>query len=178
MYKARMQGSGSKPSRSRVVGTMVFIIALPLLWFCCAIVLWLAYDMRAFVAGGAFSQHYALVATAEFGAVLTALIMCVWLARRKLLTSKRSLRTAWTIWWQTAIFLLLYASVIVARRQTWKLQRGETDWAMFFGSLNARFFSEVGPVSFVVIALPLIASISALLFFLLSRCIHLSGNSD
>jgi hypothetical protein len=173
-----MQGLQSNPSSYRVLRTTLFIIALTLLWFCCAMVLWWAYNMRAVVAGGAFNQHYALSAVVEFGGVLTALITCVWLARRKLLTSDRSLRTAWTIWWQTAIILLLYASVVVVRRQTWTPQRGRTDWAMFFGSLNARFFSEVGSVSFVVIALPLIASTSACLFFLLSRSVQLSGSLD
>jgi len=37
---------------------------------------------------------------------------------------------------------------------------------MFFGSLNARFFSEVGPLIFVLMVVPILSVLSALLFSL------------
>jgi hypothetical protein len=148
---------------------LAFVVALSLLWFACAGVLWWAYSMSAFVAGGAYERSFALSAVTKFGFVLSVLILGIWLRRRRRIAVVRPWRIAWTVWWQTAIVLFLYTLIVVIRRYTWTPQRGVNDWAMFFGGLNATFFSEVGPLSFVLNALPCIATISAGLFFLLAR---------
>jgi len=163
-----MKPTGLSEVTAVVVDVTAFIGAMLLLWFGCAVVLWWAYDMSAFVAGGAYSSSYALSCAVKFGFILSALIAAVWLRRRKRIDGVRPWRVAWTVWWQTAVVLFVYALIIVTRRELWTPQQGLNDWAMFFGGPNARFFSEVGPLSFVLTALPCIASISSTLFLLLA----------
>jgi hypothetical protein len=167
--KRRVKGTDMGERTVRLPEVVAFVFAFLLLWFGCASVLWWSYSMSADVAGGAYGRSYALSAVTKFGFVLSVLIIAVWLRRRKRIAEVRPWRIAWTVWWQTATVLFLYTLIVVTRRQTWTAQRGVNDWAMFFGSLNARFFSELGPLSFVLSALPCIASISAGLFFLLAR---------
>ena len=164
-----MEAAGKGERIAGLQEVQAFVAALLLLWFACAGVLWWAHSMSAFVAGGAYDRSYALSAVTKFGLVLSVLILGIWLRRRTRMAGVRLWRVAWTVWWQTAIVLFLYAFIVVIRRNSWTSQRGVNDWAMFFGGLNATFFSEVGPLSFVLRALPCIATISAGLFFLQAR---------
>jgi hypothetical protein len=150
-----------------VVTVATIVPLLLLLWFVSAIVLWWAYEMGALAAGGAYERHSAESWVAGFSWILTGLTALVWLKNRKA-ASDRTWPAA-SVCWQTALVLFLYALLIVVRRQSWSPGRGVDDWAMFFGSLNARFFSETGPLSFLMFVLPCIAVLSAILFHLQSR---------
>jgi hypothetical protein len=149
-----------------------FILSLTVLWLACAFVLWWAYDMSASVAEGAYDRRSALSSVAQFSCILTGLVGIVWMRWRRKATEVRTWKSAWTVCWQTAVILFLYALAVEVRRQTWSPTRGEGDWAMFYGGLNARFFCEAGPFSFALIVLPSIAGISAALFFLQSGFIR------
>jgi hypothetical protein len=152
-----------------VLTVATIVLLLLLLWFGSAIVLWWAYDMGAFVAGGAYDRLSARSWVAGFSWILTGLTALVWLKNRKMAASDRTWRAAWAVCWQTVLVLFLYALLIEVRRPSWSPGRGVDDWAMFFGSLNARFFSETGPLSFLMFVLPCIAVLSAMLFPLQSR---------
>ena len=121
--------------------------------------------MSAFVASGAYDSGSARAWACEFSLILSGLAAVVWLRGRKALKSHRRLKAAWAICWQTAVILLLYASLVVVTRQTWSPKRGIGDWAMFLGPLNGRFFSETGPITFMLEVVPCVAVISAVLFW-------------
>jgi hypothetical protein len=141
-----------------------FVAAVCAVWLCCSGVLWCAYDFGAFIDGGAFQRDAAVHWVMHFGGVMTTLVAVVWvLCLIWPRTSK--LKTAWFVCWETAAVLTFYAVVVVLRRETWTLQRGVNDWAMFFGSLNARFFSEAGILTFGLEVVPVIAITSALMFW-------------
>lgn len=146
-----------------------FCVAFFLLWFAGVFVLWWAYDMSAFIAGDAYNSASALAWAWEFSLILSGLAAVVWLRGRKALRTRRGWQAAWAICWQTAILLLLYAIPVVAARQTWSPKRGISDWAMFLGPLNARFFSETGPITFMLEVVPSVAVISAVLFWMQLR---------
>ena len=152
-----------------VVDVLAFICALVFLFVSCAVVLWWAYDVSAFIAGGAYERRYELSFVAQFSAILSALIAIVWLRRRTRLAGVRPLQVAWTVCWQTAVVLLFYTIVILLRRYSWTPGQSVDDWTTFFGSVNARFFSEAGALSFVLAALPCISGLSAALFLLQAR---------
>ena len=148
----------------RITNLATFSVSLVLLWAIGAAVLWWAYSMSAFIKGGAYDKVSATRWVAEFSCILSAIVAAVWLINRSRTLPLQLNRVIWRVLWQTAILLFLYAAVIVIRRQTWS---GDVnDWAMFFGNLNAQFFSEDGPFSFVLLVLPVISLTSAGLFSL------------
>jgi hypothetical protein len=172
-----MQRHASGNIRAAFLSIAVFCLTLPLLWLTSAAVLWWAYDMSASIRGGAYDQNAAKLWVIEFGCVLCGVAAVVWIWARRKIPELSKGRMAWRVCWQTAGLLFLYAVVIMVRRQTWTPDMGESDWAMFFGNLNARFFSEAGVLSFVFCVLPLVSVASAALFLLqglLSECLAIS----
>jgi hypothetical protein len=149
----------------RAVEIIGFTLGTILLWICSAFVLWWAYDFGPLCKGGAFERTTAIRWVEEFGALIALALVGVWAIQWKRLTRSK-IRTAWAICWQSAALLSVYAALIILRRETWSLSKGANDWAMFFGSLNARFFSEVGPLIFVLMVVPILSVLSALLFSL------------
>jgi hypothetical protein len=157
---------------SRTASAAVFVFSLLLLWAACAAVLWWTYDIGAFIRGGAYKKDFAISWVTQFSCIVSSLTAAVWLRCRFKHSSDSVQRVAWTVCWQTGTVLLLYSLVIIARRETWSSVNGLSDWAMFFGSVNARFFSEAGPWSFVFVALPCMSTISAALFSLQSLVVR------
>ena len=145
---------------------IIFLISLCLNWCLSGVVLWLAYDISPFIKGGAYSQNQALLMVAEMGLRITILTAIIWIltARQKL--SRSGWRAGWNVAWRTALVLAVYAVVVLARRQLWKPDQGINDWAMFLGYVNARFFSEVGGISFLIEVVPTLACISGALYSL------------
>lgn len=172
VYKGSMERAADNRRAPRTVRVAVFVFSLLLLWAACAAVLWWAYDMGVFIRGGAYKKDSAISWVAQFSCIASGLAAGVWLRCRVRHSNDPVQRIAWTVCWQTGTVLLLYALIIIARRQTWSAVSGLSDWAMFFGSVNARFFSEAGPLSFVLLALPCISTISAALFSLQSLVIR------
>lgn len=146
------------------LSVVVFGLGFLLLWFAGGLVLWWRYEMNALIAGSAYDKSSALAWVWEFSLILSGLAAVVWLRGRKTLRSCRLLNAAWAICWQTAIILLLYASLVVVTRETWSPKRGISDWAMFLGPLNGRFFSETGPITFILEVVPCLAILSAVFF--------------
>lgn len=149
----------------RAIEIFGFALGTILLWICSAFVLWWAYDFGQLCDVGAFERTSAIRWVEEFGALISLMLVGVWVIQWKRLTRPK-IRTAWTICWQSAVLLSVYAALIIIRRESWSQSRGANDWAMFFGSLNSRFFSEVGPLIFVPTVVPILSVLSALLFSL------------
>ena len=150
----------------------MFVISVVGLWIAIALVLWWAYDLDAFIRDGAYTRQSAVIWVSEFAAILSVIVGLVWAFSivRNETRDLPILRIAWKIFWHTCLGLLVYAAIILARRETWSQGRGEDDWAMFFGEANARFFSEVGPLSYFLEILPSASLISALLFVAQTAC--------
>jgi hypothetical protein len=168
----------------RAVGTVlkatVFALSIVVLWIAVAIVLWWAYDFSAFIKGGAYTRQSAEIWVGEFAAIVSILIGIVW--GTTLIRDRSSdvsiLMAAWKALWRTALVLFLYAAVIMARRYSWLQGRGEDDWSMFFGRVNAVFFSEVGPLSYFIEVFPAASLISAVLYSAQVACIRKLGESS
>jgi hypothetical protein len=142
----------------RAIRMAIFVLSIIALWCFVAVVLWWAYDIRAFIDGGAYSQEAALTWVREFAAIISVIVGLVWaisIAREEVLgLPARAL--GWTVLWRTAAALVTYAAIIIARRYTWNEGRGQSDWA----------FSETGPLSFLLEVLPAASVISVLLLVL------------
>jgi ABC-type nickel/cobalt efflux system permease component RcnA len=145
---------------------IVFLIFLCLNWGLSGVILWLAYDISPFIKGGAYERNQALAFVAQMGLVITALTTVVWILAARQKMSRSGWQSGWRVAWQTALLLVVYALVVLTRRQLWKPSQGINDWAMFFGYVNARFFSEVGGISFLIGVVPTMACISGALYFL------------
>jgi hypothetical protein len=150
----------------------MFVISVVALWIAIALVLWRAYSFDALIRDGAYSRQSAVTWVSEFAAILSIVVGLVWafsIVRNETLDLS-ILRIVWRIFWHTCLGTLVYAAIILARRETWSQGRGEDDWAMFFGEANARFFSEAGPLAFFLEVLPAASVVSALLFAGQSAC--------
>jgi hypothetical protein len=148
---------------------VIFLILLCLNWGLAGAVLWLAYDIGPFIKGGAYNQHQALMFVAQMALVITVLTTIIWILAGRQKEGRSGWRSAWRVAWQTALVLALYALVVLTRRQLWNSSQGINDWAMFFGYVNARFFSEAGGLSFLVEVVPIMGCISGVLYFLAVR---------
>jgi len=145
---------------------VVFLIFLCLNWGLSGGVLWLAYDISPFIKGAAYDRNQALTLVAQMGLVITVLTTIVWILAARQKVSRSSWQSGWRVVWQTALLLAVYALVVLMRRQLWMPSEGINNWAMFFGYVNARFFSEVGGISFLLVVAPTMACISGALYFL------------
>ena len=87
-----MEAAGKGERTAGLPEVLAFVGALSLLRFACAGVLWWAYSMCAFVAGGAYERNFALSAVTKFGFVLSVLILGIWLRRRKRIAGVRPWR--------------------------------------------------------------------------------------
>lgn len=143
-----------------------FIIAFVFLCLGIFGVLWWTYSMGAQIAGGFRTLATAEIRTLELSSTLSCLIAPVWVFERMRRAQKSLWMLSWTACWQTAVVLLLYAGAIVVRRQSWQPSKGFDDWVMFFGRFNAEFFAEAGPLSFVLMVIPLVSVISAILVYM------------
>jgi len=152
---------------------MLTVSVLPL-WLAVALVLWWAYDFGAFIRGGAYTRQSAIAGVSEFAVILSVVVGVVWAVSiiRKESCDLPIWRIAWEVFWRTGLALFLYADIILARRYTWSQSRGENDWAMFFGRVNAEFFAEARPLSFFLEVLPAASLISALLFLVQTMCVR------
>ena len=145
----------------------MFIVSVLALWIAVALALWWAYDFDAFIRGGAYTRQSAIAWVSEFAAILSVVVGLVWAVSivRKGSRDLPIWKIAWKVLWRTGFALFVYAAIILARRNfTWFQGSGQDDWAMFFGRVNAEFFSETGPLSFFLEVLPVASLISALLF--------------
>jgi hypothetical protein len=171
----RVKGRGKQTTQAFEVAA--FAAAAVLLWIASSATQWWAYDFGTLSDNGGFVRHSAIVWVREFGLVITALLTVIWIVRSCRL-QRSTLVTTWTVFWQSTLILCLYAAVIIVRRQTWSEPRGVNDWAMFFGTLNARFFSEVGPLIFVLAVIPAVSIVSALLFYVQKTLLGHAGVSQ
>ena len=153
----------------------IFTVSILALWIAVALVMWWAYDFDAFIRGGAYTRQSAIAWVSEFAASLCVVIGLVW-AVSIVPKESRDLpiwKIAWKVFWRTGLALFVYAAIILARRSfTWLQGRGQDDWAMFFGRVNAEFFSETGPLSFFLEVLPAASLISVLLFVAQIMCVR------
>jgi hypothetical protein len=145
---------------------IAFLIFLSVYWVVSGAVLWWAYDFSSLIKGRAYSPSQALTLVAEMSCAITVLTAVIWILAMRSKIIRSGWRSAWHVVWQTALILAIYALVVLMRRQLWKPSQGINDWAMFFGYLNARFFSEVGGISFLMEVVPAAACISGALYFL------------
>lgn len=159
----------------RAIEIGMFVVSVVALWIATALLLWWAYDFEAFIRGGAYTRQSAVTWVSEFAAILSAVVGLVWafsIVRRES-RDLAVLNLAWKVFWRTCLGLFVYAAIILARRNfTWFQGRGQDDWAMFFGRVNAQFFSEAGPLSFFLEVLPATSLISTLLFVGQDECIR------
>jgi hypothetical protein len=145
---------------------IAFLIFLSVYWVVSGAVLWWAYDVSPFIKGGAYRQSQTLTLVAQMSCVITSLTAVIWILAMRRKVSRSGWRSGSHVVWQTALVLAIYALVVLMRRQLWKPSQGINDWAMFFGYVNARFFSEVGGISFLIEVVPTTACISGALYFL------------
>jgi hypothetical protein len=150
----------------KAIKAIVFLILLCLHWGVSSVVLWWAYDFSALVNGGAYYQRQALGLVAQMGLIITGMTTVIWLIAARQQGTRPDWQRGWRVAWQTAIFLATYALAILIRRQLWKPNQGINDWAMFFGYLNGRFFSEAGGLSFLTIVVPIMGTVSGILYTL------------
>ena len=106
---------------------------------------------------------------AQMALVITILTTIIWILAARQKVGRPGWRSAWHVAWQMALVLALYALVVLTRRQLWNPSQGISDWAMFFGYVNARFFSEAGGLSFLIEVVPIMGCISGVLYFLAVR---------
>ncbi len=142
---------------------------LCLLWCLCGFVIWWAYDTKALINGGYYRESEAFFLVAKMGLIITVLVGIVWLLVLRRVAAERAWRLAWNVAWKTALVLLAYALIVVARRQFWTPSQGLGDSPMFLplvGHVNGAFFSEFRWLSFVFVVVPIVGSFSGLLFSL------------
>lgn len=140
-----------------------FLLFTGLYYFLAAAVLWWAYDMSAFIRGGAVEYNSAVQLCREMGLIVTLLAMLAWLIDAQWGKNPAWWRRVWQITCKTALVLFVYMAVVMARRELWHQSQGVNDWSMFFGHLNAQFFAEVGWISFLFVVLPLMSLASGFL---------------
>jgi len=125
-----------------------------LYWILSAVVLWWAYSISPSIRGGYYEHHQALVLVAKMGLIVTVLTSLAWL----LLLRKR--QKVWTAIWQTAVVLVGYTALVLAR---WTLSSSNTfvpDWGV-----NSDFFSELNWLGFLLYVTPVMSGVSGVLYF-------------
>jgi hypothetical protein len=129
-------------------------------------ILWHAYDIRPFIDGGAYTREYALNRVMWFSSFITILMIPVWIWLTRTSTSQSGAKIFWKGAAYTLIVLVLYAFIVMQRRNSWRSSDGVNDWAMFYGDTNGFFFSEVGVLSFALEVMPAVSIISGMLLVL------------
>lgn len=152
-------------------------------WLVFGLVLWMSYDFGAQVRGGYYSAEQAVLYALEMGMILVLLSAIAWLhaMRRANVGTKGWL--SWRVTWETAIIQIAYGVAVVARRQLWTPSQGINDGAMFLpvvGHINAHFFSEVGPIVFLIYVIPTTSVLSGLSYRLGAwlRFVRRSGSGE
>ena len=134
-------------------------------WSVSALVLWWAYSISALIRGGFYEHHQALVLVTKMGLIITVLTSLAWL----LIMRRR--RTVWTAIWQTALVLIGYTALILARLQFSATPADDSAFLPLLGSINSHFFSEVGWLVFLLYVAPVMGGVSGVLYFLHRRIV-------
>lgn len=103
------------------------------------------------------------------GLIVTVLVGIVWLVVRRRVAADRTWRLARNVAWKTALVLLAYGFIVVARRQLWRPEQGISESSQFLplvGHVNGAFFSEFKWLSFIFVVVPTIGCLSGMLFYL------------
>lgn len=119
--------------------------------------------------GGSESKSQASVRVEEMGAILTLLVVAVILVNGRLKAKRSLFKSAWSVGWKVVLVLLGYGVLVESWREFWTPARGLSDTAMFLpvvGSVNARFFAEVGWLIYLFQVAPLLSIISVVLYVL------------
>jgi len=161
---SRGQPKAAKKSLSAGARILVFSMLLCINWALSAGLLWWLYDFTDEVRGGHYAPIDALSLVIKMGLLITCLISLVWV-----LTSWRGRKASvWELWWvvggETGLLMAFYLSVIMVRRFMWTEARGISNWAMFFGDLNATFISGSEWLIFLLGIIPCVSVVSAILF--------------
>jgi hypothetical protein len=130
-------------------------------WVVSALVLWRAYSISPSIRGGYYEHHQALVLVTKMGLIITVLTSFAWL----LLIRKR--QKVWTAIWRTAVVLVGYAAIVLAR---WTFSSSNA-FVGILGSVNGHFFSEFDWLGFVLYVTPVMSGVSGVLYFV-HRKIH------
>jgi hypothetical protein len=129
-----------------------------LYWCVAGVVLWWSYDIGPLIRGGHYEQSQAVAIVAKMALIITVLTSMVWLLEVRRKVDGSSWRIGWSIGWKTTVLLLAYAVIVVTRRQLCNPSQGVGDNVMFLplvGRVNGHFFSEAGPLSFVLEIVPI-----------------------
>ncbi len=150
----------------------LLLMLLSVYWCVAGTALWWSYDIGPLIRGGHYERGQAVAIVAKMGLIITVLTSAVWLLEMRRKTGGSSWRIGWSIGWKTAVFLLAYAIIVVTRRHLWNPSQGVSDNVMFLplvGSVNGNFFSEAGPLSFVLEIVPIMGCVSGFLYALQPR---------
>ena len=164
---ARLNRPSTRLEPSSVAGSVALTLCfLAIYWAVDARMQWWAYDFGVFVRDGAINLSTTRSSVIKMGFLLTVFTGATWLFALRQRQPARSLfRRSWNITWQTWLVLFGYFLIIFIRRQTWEESKGESEWAMFFGSLNTEFFAETGWIVFLIAVIPLSGLLSGILFW-------------
>ena len=136
----------------------LLLVSLSLYWYICGLVLWWSYDITPLIRGGYYQREQALGLVARMGLIVTAVTSIAWLLVRPRKSTRPPWRMAWTAAWLTFLVLFIYAAGVVAL---------PVDKAVLpvLGDVNSRFFSEVGPIVFLLYVIPTMTCVSGLLYY-------------
>ena len=155
---------------------LAIILKVVVPWLCSFGMLWWAYSMAARSNEGYYTRSEAVRLTAEMALVTTVLVCIVWLASPFFHREQTWLRLAVKTAVESAGILVLYTTVVMVWRNSWKPEKGLTDSAQFgpvVGHLNAQFLSDFGWLQYIVIIVPPVALMAGVLVpsldFLCSR---------
>lgn len=165
-------------SKASLLHRWLLLLFMVTYWVLSGVVLWCAYDIEMQIGGGYYKLRQAIANVAAMGLIITILTGLVWFQVTRNKNQKMRGWLSWSVTWKTAVCLIVYTSIVVVWRQSWTPRRGLSDSSMFLpviGYINARFFSEAGPLIFLVYVVPIIALISGLLYRLQAR---ISGNKS
>jgi hypothetical protein len=131
------------------------------------LLLWWQYDFSVLVADGYEPERTALIQVAEMGCIVAALAVTARFFHGRSNCQRSAVKAGCSLSWKTALLLFGYGLLVMLWRESWTPARGISDYAMFLpvlGVVNARFFSEVGWIIYLVELLPMVSVIAAIVY--------------
>lgn len=150
---------------------LVTLISGAVYWLICAVVLWWVYDIGQLIRAGTYSQSEALAYVLKMALILSILTLPIWLLQKHP-ARLAALAEAWNVAWKTGVVLIVYAVIVIVRRQSWSPEQGVSDYVMFLpvvGRVNGQFFAEFNWLLFIFPVVPVTAAMSGVLYLLQSR---------
>jgi predicted neutral ceramidase superfamily lipid hydrolase len=161
--------------KRKILSSASLVAFLCLTWGLCALVIWWAYDMQAFIRGGFYRYPDALSLVVKMGLIVTVLVGIVWLAPRRRTDPPQASQLVWNVAWKTVLILIAYGLIVVIRRQLWTPSQGISDSAMFLpfiGHVNGQFFSEFRWLSYLFVVVPIVGCLSGTLYYFRSSLLR------